>query len=1065
MAFLGLGSLNAQCDFTLELLDSWGDGWNGAQEVTVSVAGASTPYSLASGASSVHTITANTGDIIELSFNGPHTSGWPDYNSEVSFTLSDPNGALLFDSGTDPQPGVAHTETAACPSCNVPTALSASNITSNSADLTWTAGGTETAWNLEYGPAGFSQGAGTPVSSTSPSYSLTVLTSNTAYDIYAQADCGSGVTSAWVGPISFSTAVAPGTCGIFTVELIDAFGDGWNGNGLEVVINGTPIDTLGMVTGASASYDIPVDIGDIMDLNYLNTGTWGGENGWNVTDDNGTVLVSVAPTGNSGSSGAGPANTVGLAACPACSTPSALNATNVTSSSADLGWTSNGTETVWNVQYDTAGFAPGSGTIVSVTTNPYSLTGLLEGTSYDFWVQADCGSDSSAYQGPFTFTTPCAVKIAPYSEDFSGGVLPECWSQSEIAGSGWVFTGTPGYDAANNGRPAGSYAWIDFSQTDSATVLNVPDVDISGLTFPRLKFDFFMDYKIVLNSAGLAPGDYEKNVMLVEYYDANGNWTILDSVSSSETSWITYEYDLSTLSLSGTIVSVRFRGESGGSQYDFYGDILLDKVSIKDATIHDLAIVAAIAPSGCELTNSESIEVWVVNNGLVDETGFDVSYGVNGGALTIENITSTLAVGDTLMHVFAGTADMSANYTAFDVALNVNLSTDEDSTNDDLSVTGKNFNTPVAPSVTVDSVCNGDTAHVMAMSSEGDITWYDAMSGGNVVGEGKDLHVAPSATTTYYAEVKNGEGFMDDFESYTMGDSIALVNPTNWQTWPNGTPGGQYDAPIADAQAASGSYSLHLDGNAANVPDPVFKFNGFQYQTWVNGSFEFSMNMFVVTEAYFNLQGKATPGQVWALDMEFSGAGGITSPFQFTLGDSLSGSYPGTNQWFNVMLKTDDITTGTWELFIDSVSQGTVTYASAISVGGCNLYPPSNATTTGVADNYYVDDISWKAEAADACTSLRTGSEVVVNDCSNISELEFQNLSIYPNPSNGQFTITNSKKITEVNVLDLQGKVVYNNASINAINASIVLSDIESGMYTVNVKTANGSINKTITVQ
>ena len=88
-----------------------------------------------------------------------------------------------------------------------------------------------------------------------------------------------------------------------------------------------------------------------------------------------------------------------------------------------------------------------------------------------------------------------------------------------------------------------------------------------------------------------------------------------------------------------------------------------------------------------------------------------------------------------------------------------------------------------------------------------------------------------------------------------------------------------------------------------------------------------------------------------------------------------------------------------------------------------------------------------------------------MNDCSNINEHEFQNLSIYPNLSNGQFTVTNSTMITEVNILDLQGKVVYSNSSVNANNASISLSDIESGMYTVNVKTANGSINKTITVQ
>ena len=102
---------------------------DGAQEVSVSVAGAAILF-LASGASSVHTITANTGDIIELSFNGPIYLVVQINNGECSFTLSDPNGAEdLFDSGTDPQPGLqlptqkqlhAHL-------CNVPTALSASN--------------------------------------------------------------------------------------------------------------------------------------------------------------------------------------------------------------------------------------------------------------------------------------------------------------------------------------------------------------------------------------------------------------------------------------------------------------------------------------------------------------------------------------------------------------------------------------------------------------------------------------------------------------------------------------------------------------------------------------------------------------------------------------------------------------------------------------------------------------------------------------------------------------------------------------------------------------------------
>ena len=52
--------------------------------------------------------------------------------------------------------------------------------------------------------------------------------------------------------------------------------------------------------------------------------------------------------------------------------------------------------------------------------------------------------------------------------------------------------------------------------------------------------------------------------------------------------------------------------------------------------------------------------------------------------------------------------------------------------------------------------------------------------------------------------------------------------------------------PVSNAQAASGSNSLHLDNSASNVPDPVLPFGG---QTWTSGSFEFTTNLYVETTA------------------------------------------------------------------------------------------------------------------------------------------------------------------------------------------------------------------------
>ena len=102
--------------------------------------------------------------------------------------------------------------------CPVPTALSVSNISTNSALIGWNANGTTT-WQIEWGPTGFSQGAGTLITTgvTNP-YTLNGLSSGTAYDFYIRSKCGTSTYSAWVGPTTFSTI-----CPVYTAPFTENF--------------------------------------------------------------------------------------------------------------------------------------------------------------------------------------------------------------------------------------------------------------------------------------------------------------------------------------------------------------------------------------------------------------------------------------------------------------------------------------------------------------------------------------------------------------------------------------------------------------------------------------------------------------------------------------------------------------------------------------------------------------------------------------------------------------------------------------------------------------------------
>jgi hypothetical protein len=919
------------------------------------------------------------------------------------------------------------------PSCYDPTGVSTVSVSSDSATITWSADPSVTTWNYVLGAAGFDPLTGTPVSVTSTTLVLSGLTPASNYDFYVQSDCGTNGVSNWVGPLSFSTGFPAGYGCPHTINLIDSYGDGWNGGSVDVSVNGVVVLAGAACTGSFDAVPFNAGTGDIISTSNWVPGSWPGEISWEILDGGGAIIA--AGVVNVDTSVAGN--------CPACLPPTALTASNITTNSADLAWTAGGTETQWNIQYGAAGFAPGTGTIVNVSTNPYTLTGLTAATPYDYWVQAVCGSDSSSYAGPFTFGTSCNASLAPTNETFDAG-FSVCWSQDGNDDFDWSVDalGTPsgGTGPSDDFTGGGNYMYTEASlpraHGDVATMYSEV-IDISGLTNPELRF--------LNHMYGTAIG-----TLSVDLWDASTGTNLATVFTHSGDRGNQWNEELIMLSTTATNVQFSITAvlDTNAAGQAWPGDIAIDEFGVREAAANDIAVVAGAVPSGCDLTSAENIEIWVVNQGLVAENQFDVSYAVNGGTPVVESNTLTVNPGDTLKYIFAATADMSADG-MYNVDFAAILATDNDPADNALSSDGENYYTPMAPMTDGDTICNGDTAMVY---SDADYTyWYDAATGGNLVGEGDLLDVSPSATTSYYAEAVAVEGYFEDFDSYNDGDFIVVVDPDNWAVWPGGTPGGLYDAPVSSAQASSGTNSLWL--NNASTHDPVLEFG----EAFSTGKFYYAMDMYIVTSAYFNFQEDVNIGTAWNMSVFFTG--GVID-IQVDGASVLTGAYSTTPTggpvWFNIELECD-FASGVWEVFVNGNSQGT--FVNPDPVASCNLY-----ANTG--DDYYIDNVEWGALKADACTSAsRTEAVVTVEDCSNINELSFKDLSIYPNPNNGQFTITNSQEMTEVIITDLQGKVIYNNTNINLNKVNVELSELERGMYMINIKTVDGRITKTITVQ
>ncbi|WP_199851660.1 choice-of-anchor J domain-containing protein, partial [Brumimicrobium mesophilum] len=149
---------------------------------------------------------------------------------------------------------------------------------------------------------------------------------------------------------------------------------------------------------------------------------------------------------------------ISVSGIPTCPSPTSLATANITPFTADLSWTENGSAAAWNIEYGAPGFAPGSGTTVAVTSNPYNITVLSAETDYDFYVQSDCGGgDLSVFEGPFSFSTPptCLAPTALTVSNLTTTTADLSWTENGTASLYNIEYGSPGFTAGNGTTVSG----------------------------------------------------------------------------------------------------------------------------------------------------------------------------------------------------------------------------------------------------------------------------------------------------------------------------------------------------------------------------------------------------------------------------------------------------------------------------------------------------------------------------------------------------------------------------------------------------------------------------------
>ncbi|NRD22307.1 fibronectin type III domain-containing protein [Winogradskyella litoriviva] len=519
-----------------------------------------------------------------------------------------------------------------------------------------------------------------------PNTTLTGLTPASTYYIYYQSNCGSGELSSWAGPLIIDTEcvtfIAPYTQGFENAGDIplcwsntgaeewefaddtgfDHIGDNGtitgstatNGYFAWVDSSGTEgpstlttplVDVSGLIAPALSFYEISDNEGNAnstLDVEVWDGAAWNSmatyntnTSGWELKvidlstltitgDVQARFIFSETESGDFYDDIA--IDDVTFDEAPSCFNPTTLTASAITSNSAELSWSQDGSVTMWNIEIVTAGTAATGTPTDTDISNPYTASGLSAITGYEYYVQANCGSELSGWAGPFAFETLCDVFIPDYIQNFTN-IPADCW---EVADNGDATTGPTDLgnsswtqDGFLNDGFDGAYK-INLWVASKSDWLISPQFDLTGGPF-QVEFDFGVMTFGSSTTAGTLGSD--DTVQLLMTNDNGATWINLLTYDTNSVIAATGEHPVVDLTAyAGQIVQFGIFASEGTVDDTADNDVFVDNFRVR-------GIPTCPEPSDLTANNLSltSTEVGWTESGTA--TSWNIQYGEAGFAL------------------------------------------------------------------------------------------------------------------------------------------------------------------------------------------------------------------------------------------------------------------------------------------------------------------------------------------------------------------------------------------------------------------------------------------------